>query len=171
MSTKVGLIAGMALASGLLIVSTGNAQDCVGDCNGDGQVSINELVLGVNIALGSLPADACPAFDPNGNDAVAINELIAGVGNALNGCPPPPGFEERVFNVVPGLLLGDPSTSRTGLFATPLSGANAANSFSEGPLVLMRGQKTTTGYLPFRCATMSSSRFRSWTGASYVSGC
>ena len=58
MSRKVGLIAGVALASGMLSVSTGQAQDCVGDCDGDGQVSINELVLGVNIALGSLPVDA-----------------------------------------------------------------------------------------------------------------
>ena len=60
---------------------------CVGDCNGDGMVLINELVLGVNIALGSTPVSACPAFDANGNGMVLINELISGVNNALAGCP------------------------------------------------------------------------------------
>jgi hypothetical protein len=60
---------------------------CVGDCNGDGMVLINELVLGVNIALGSTPVSACPAFDANGNGMVLINELISGVNNALAGLP------------------------------------------------------------------------------------
>src|SRR5262245_18467428 len=31
-----------------------DAQMCVGDCNGDGMVEINELVLAVNIALGAV---------------------------------------------------------------------------------------------------------------------
>jgi hypothetical protein len=41
----------------------------------------------VNIALGTLSIDRCPAFDPSGNGSVQINELIAAVANALNGCP------------------------------------------------------------------------------------
>jgi hypothetical protein len=61
---------------------------CRGDCNTDGMVAINELVLGVNIALGSQPITACAAFDANADAAVAINELIAGVNNALAGCRP-----------------------------------------------------------------------------------
>jgi hypothetical protein len=60
---------------------------CVGDCDGDGVVAINELILGVNIALGSTPLSSCPAFDANGDGMVGINELIAAVNNALNGCP------------------------------------------------------------------------------------
>ncbi len=59
---------------------------CVGDCDGSCDVTISELVIGVNIALGSLPLDRCPAFDPTGNGGVEINELIAAVSNALNGC-------------------------------------------------------------------------------------
>ena len=49
-------------------------------------VTINELITGVNIALGSQPPSACPIFDANSNGQVEINELIAGVNNALNGC-------------------------------------------------------------------------------------
>ncbi len=60
---------------------------CAGDCNGDGSVAINELITGVNIALGSAQVSSCPSFDVNGDGNVAINELIAAVNNALNGCP------------------------------------------------------------------------------------
>jgi len=54
-----------------------------GDCNGDGIVSIDELIKGVNIALGNLPVTACPAFDTNHNGQVSIDELIAAVNVAL----------------------------------------------------------------------------------------
>ena len=59
---------------------------CAGDCNGDNRVAINELIIGVNIALESQPIDSCPSFDTNDNGRVAINELIVGVNNALGGC-------------------------------------------------------------------------------------
>lgn len=59
---------------------------CVGDCNGDGQVRVDELVLGVSIALGSAPLDACAAFGCGGDGAVTIACLIAGVNSALSGC-------------------------------------------------------------------------------------
>ncbi len=59
---------------------------CFGDCNGDGEVTIDELVRGVNIALGILPLDACPSFDSGGDGEVTIEELIAAVNDALAGC-------------------------------------------------------------------------------------
>jgi parallel beta-helix repeat protein len=59
---------------------------CVGDCNQDGEVTIDELVAGVNIALGNQPADDCPPLDANDDGAVTIDELIVAVGNALSGC-------------------------------------------------------------------------------------
>jgi hypothetical protein len=59
---------------------------CAGDCNGDGMVTVNELILGVNIALGTQPASVCTAIDTNGDGMVTINELIAAVTRALNGC-------------------------------------------------------------------------------------
>jgi hypothetical protein len=55
-----------------------------GDCDGDGIVTINELILGVNIALGNLPVTACPAFDTNRDGQVSIDELIAAVNAALS---------------------------------------------------------------------------------------
>lgn len=60
---------------------------CVGDCNGDDTVPINELIVGVNVALGGSPVGACEAFDRNTNGEVSIDELLAGVNAALGGCP------------------------------------------------------------------------------------
>ena len=59
---------------------------CTGDCNGNGAVSISELIVGVNIALSTRPIGACTAFDRDANGIVSIAELVAAVNNALNGC-------------------------------------------------------------------------------------
>ena len=59
---------------------------CVGDCNVDRLVSINELITGVNIALDRAPVERCPPFDANENLRVEINELVTGVNNDLGGC-------------------------------------------------------------------------------------
>lgn len=58
---------------------------CIGDCNGNGVVSIDELVRGVAIALEQLPIDECTAF-PAGR--VGIDTLMRGVRYSLHGCPP-----------------------------------------------------------------------------------
>jgi len=62
---------------------------CSGDCNFDGKVTIDELILGVNMALGSLPRIACPPADANNDSAVTINELVSAVNAALGSCPQP----------------------------------------------------------------------------------
>lgn len=72
----------LATTPGKLII----AAACRGDCNSDGMVTINELITGVNIALGNTALEQCPSFDGDGDGSVAINELIAAVNNALNGC-------------------------------------------------------------------------------------
>jgi hypothetical protein len=59
---------------------------CLGDCNGDGTITINELLRGVNMALGRLSLDICPAFDADRSGALTVNELILAVNNALHGC-------------------------------------------------------------------------------------
>ena len=62
---------------------------CDGDCNLDGSVTVNELVAGVDVALGAAPLAACVAADADGDGGVAINELVAAVNQALDGCPTP----------------------------------------------------------------------------------
>ncbi len=63
------------------------AQSCIGDCDGDGTVQINELVLGVGIALGTSELSACSNLD-NGDGIVSVDRLVAAVNNALCSCSP-----------------------------------------------------------------------------------
>jgi hypothetical protein len=59
---------------------------CLGDCNGDGQVSISELVTMVNISLGEQPLANCPFGHGNDDGMITIDELMVAVNNALEGC-------------------------------------------------------------------------------------
>jgi hypothetical protein len=80
----------LALALAILLIATGAGARCTGDCGGGGgAVSIDELVLGVNVALGQAPPDACPAFPACDIGPVCIADLIRAVRNALEGCPAP----------------------------------------------------------------------------------
>jgi cysteine-rich repeat protein len=60
---------------------------CVGDCDGDGMVELNEVITGVGIALDSRDLADCAAFDSDDSSSVDVTELIGGVDNSLNdGC-------------------------------------------------------------------------------------
>lgn len=78
------------LGAAALILSpyAANGQTCVGDCNGDNQVTVDEIVTMVNVALGSAAVTVCPAADPSGDGAVTVDEILQAVNNALNGCAP-----------------------------------------------------------------------------------
>jgi len=60
---------------------------CTGDCSGDEEVVIGELVTAVNVALGAAEPARCVAADADADGNVAVNELIGAVGHALGGCP------------------------------------------------------------------------------------
>lgn len=80
-------LVGIALC---IVLAAGSASaQCVGDCDGNDMVAINELVLGVNISLGILQVGACPAFDCQNDGTVPVNCLVQGVNNSLNGCGEP----------------------------------------------------------------------------------
>jgi hypothetical protein len=92
----IGLI---ALLLSVLVPASGLAQTplptpppvCVGDCNGDGSVTVDELLTLVNMALGSqTQLSACPqGIPPNiyHVSQVDVAGIIQAVNNALNGCP------------------------------------------------------------------------------------
>jgi hypothetical protein len=61
---------------------------CVADCNGDGAVTINELLTAVGMALNTAAVQACPVVDGDDSGDVLVHELIAAVQAALEGCPP-----------------------------------------------------------------------------------
>ena len=83
----------LAFIGGVCLLLSGtaaHAQTCVGDCDDMGSVGINELIIGVNIALGLRPVADCPSFACTGGDTVPINCLVQGVNNALGTCGPTP---------------------------------------------------------------------------------
>jgi hypothetical protein len=59
---------------------------CGGDCGGDGEVTVDELITIVNIALEVTAITVCPPGDLDGDGTVTINEIVSAVNNALNGC-------------------------------------------------------------------------------------
>ena len=79
---------------------------CVGDCNGNGTVTVNELIVGVNIALGNQPASTCPAFDVNGSGTVIDQRAD-------------PGREQRAERL-PG-VRGSPQSEAGNASARPLT--------------------------------------------------
>jgi hypothetical protein len=60
---------------------------CVGDCDGDGNVTVDEIVRLVSIALGTATLDTCPAGDGDGSGSITVDEIVTAVTNALSGCP------------------------------------------------------------------------------------
>jgi len=59
---------------------------CPGDCGGDGSVTVDEIVLLVNIALDRVSQDQCRAGDRDGNLQITIDEIVLAVRSALLGC-------------------------------------------------------------------------------------
>ena len=99
--STVGALALIALVASPVMAGP---EVCVGDCSGTRMVRINDLVLGVNIALGMQSIDACEAFDCEGTGTVPVDCLIQGVVNAQDGCNGEP--KTRTFNIEPGVNGG-----------------------------------------------------------------
>ena len=78
----LGIIAGTVAPC-----TEGCESQCIGDCNRNRMVTVDELVTGVAIALDLRPAADCAAFDGNEDARVSIDELVDAVGAALEGCP------------------------------------------------------------------------------------
>ena len=60
---------------------------CAGDCDGSGQVTVDELLTLAAIALGNAPVAECTAGDAGHDGQIAVHEVLAAVRSALDGCP------------------------------------------------------------------------------------
>jgi len=60
---------------------------CSGECDASGDVTVNELIQMVNIALGTSPLSICPIGDVDCSGDITVNEIIKAVGYALSNCP------------------------------------------------------------------------------------
>jgi hypothetical protein len=80
------LCATLVLTNAIVTAAPAAAQICAGDCNGDRSVGVDEIVLGVRIALGDAPIGDCAAMDGDRDGAVSVNELVAAITQVLQGC-------------------------------------------------------------------------------------
>lgn len=113
---------------------------CAGDCSGDGEVTVNELVLGVNIALGNAAIEECGSFDVNSDAEVTVTELIGAVNSALNGCTGFAGHYRSTVTLDGGRtgtmdLTVQPNGTATGELVISDGGTAAAGSGSAGAVV------------------------------------
>jgi len=59
---------------------------CVGDCDSSGQVTVDEILSMVHVALGNPNISTCLAGDANHDNQITVDEILTAVGTALNGC-------------------------------------------------------------------------------------
>ena len=60
---------------------------CIGDCDSSQQVTVNEILEMVNIALGLDAVPACRAGDANQDGMITVDEILKAVTLALTRCP------------------------------------------------------------------------------------
>jgi hypothetical protein len=132
------------LCGALLTVASPAGAQCVGDCDADCAISINELIRGVGISLGSQEVATCAALDANGDDNVTINELILAVGRALDGCEPDECSNGASPTPTPTPTLGTPPPTVTG---TPPT-ATATRTVTTTPTVTRTPRTGTATPIP-----------------------
>ncbi len=79
----------LTLTTAALAAGSGTPPSCVGDCGNDGQVTVDEILTMVNIALGNADVSACDSGDENDDGQMTVDEILKGVNSALNGCAIP----------------------------------------------------------------------------------
>jgi hypothetical protein len=75
----------------LLVFAVAAHGTCVGDCNSDGGVTVEEIIAMVGIALGMQALSNCPNGDADSNGEISIDEILQAVNNSLSACAPPSG--------------------------------------------------------------------------------
>lgn len=84
----MGRVFAVGVLAATAVLAVGNARAlCGGDCSGDGQVTVDELIACVEISLEIGPLDRCPTCDGDGNGRVAIDEILASVNLLLGRSP------------------------------------------------------------------------------------
>ena len=96
----------IALAATIVIgqISPAQAQSCVGDCDLNAEVTVDEVILAINVALGDKPISTCASGDSNSDDAIDVSEIMQSVSNLLEGCPA--RSDPLVVGTTQGLVRG-----------------------------------------------------------------
>lgn len=65
--------------------STPIVATCGGDCGGDGEVTVDEILALVALSLGG-DVPACPSGDTDASGTITVDEIVAAVNHAIAGC-------------------------------------------------------------------------------------
>jgi hypothetical protein len=94
--------------------ATGTPRICMGDCNRDGRVQVDEVITGVSLVLGLLPDDVCMT---GYRSQVDVADLLTVVGNALDRC----GSLDPLPDLSPfGLQFIDPALTCSDPYQSPV---------------------------------------------------
>ena len=66
--------------------STATPRSCAGDCNQDGMVTVDEILVGVSMALGERAVQDCPQLDVDDDGFVTVDEILKAISLALSSC-------------------------------------------------------------------------------------
>lgn len=87
MSIKTSRLGAFAVSLSLLMaVPAGAATTCTGSCNDDAEVTVDEIITMVNIALGVSEVSQCAAGDSDSSGGITVDEILTAVNLALVGC-------------------------------------------------------------------------------------
>jgi hypothetical protein len=62
---------------------------CVGDCDDSNDVTVDEVITLVTVALDQQPLDVCTRGDGNQDGEITVDEIVLALTAALNGCATP----------------------------------------------------------------------------------
>ncbi len=91
-----------------MVALTPTQPACVGDCDGNHQVVIGEVLTALSFALGDASKLACHVSEPGGNTTVL--SVVKAMRNALNECP----VSSVLLDAAPPLTAGTATTAWSG---------------------------------------------------------
>lgn len=143
------------LVSGVLLAAptAGLAGPCRGDCDADGHVDVDELVLGVGVALGARPVAECSCLDSDQNGRIGIDEVLDAVADSLSGCERPAAPPNIVWIVAEDMnaeigSFGDAVARTPNLDRLAAEGVRYTNVFSPSGVCAPSRAALITGMYP-----------------------
>jgi hypothetical protein len=115
---------------------------CPGDCDGSGGVTIDEIIRGIDLALGNLPVSSCQTMDTSHDGKVTIDELLRAVNSALVGCPTPMPTTTATSTATATAIMT--STTTPSLTTTTTQTSSATPTATATPSVTATATSTAT---------------------------
>jgi putative iron-regulated protein len=103
-----------AILAAVSIAGVAAGESCRGDCDGNGHVTVGEIVKGAHLALAERGTEECQALDADADDVVSVDELVEAVGRSLHGCVDAPVTNSEVVQHYAEMLYAEYADSVEG---------------------------------------------------------